>query len=1378
MIDLDRVNWNWTRRWRRITREGTSDETWTLAELHDEPVLLLVGDPGAGKSTELRKEREYTETVFDERRIISLDSKSGVSSDTVFLELWFESRRWKNWLESTGLIFVFIDGFDEFIHRIPGVDELILMKLQDDLEDFPDAKKRLRLRIASRTIGLPSNFPRRLGRITQDKDANVTVSYELCPLSDNDIADATATIGIETMEFTKELNRRGFVSLARRPKLLKWLIAEYYQSRVIQSSYDEVYWTGLCQLLANDSHISTPETTLWMAARVAFVMAFSGRTYLTMGTIINPETNQTLGLNAFLEPSFSTNSSFAPSTLAGLENLQMTELFTGSRDHFTWSELPDMEYLAAKYAIHSGLPTKQLLGLIRNDEDDKEQVVPELANVAAHMAGLHDDIFDAILEHDPSVLIRSDSALKDDHARHRVTKALLDAYELGTLVKSRWYPRDHFALLAFDGIIDLLRPYITDTHLRRVTREIAIDIIRDCKLNELVDVLGSIVRSNDECEVLRRSAAWALYDLGTKNAVEHLACLLIEPPLIDDLQELKGLALRAVWPNMWSLEQVLPHITPPDSQVLGAYRLFLSQEFVGGVQDHELTTVYDWIDTQDSWNDGWYDLEGIIESLLDRAVDIFPNEAAVHFVITNALKLGNYFSFGPSHTNNRDRSLLIAESLENRRLVVDHLITLNPGHEETSSRAFLAVSSLYSLLPKERINEDVAWIANRAIAENLSGEIREAWFRLLRSFQLVFDRDSLNLVYDIYQDPRYSTHLKQVFVVELNSEEAESQRLWWRAERCNSDPDSEPEDSEWFYTDIKGILEDIPLERNSRWFYLDQLLRRTSPGRASSRGSIDTCEGLENWHLVGDTELGTLVQSAREYLQHYEPICECLGTGKFYLSDQAAYRAMTLLLQHSEERLLFLKPQDWQRLGPVVLSMAPKNSESTPALFSHLLQEAINNGFVWRPWLDRMIHAGHDTDFYIRPFLMKLLEVVGDTEINEMVESLISRTTPADLISPIATILGSKRGELVTDRLLLLLRDQELDRNIRIRLYCTALDFFSSHQWGQLVRGLEEDHILFDQVFLDYTYSDRTSSSLAWRIQEAEIADLYCRLAQAFPPSEDINPVGMHVVTDRESVGIWREGLLDHLVSRGTWDAVSELRRLEAKLPTIEWLPIRAAQAENRARQQTWKPHQVDDLLRILPGSGARIVRSEDQLQAVIAESLQRLNGELQSESPAAHDLWTSNPGRRDGEPKDEAFLSDYIKRFLDRDIHTIPVFSNREVNNRIDERNDIYVECNDSESGQKLKVVCEVKGCWNRGVLTNMKTQLADRYMATTNTKHGIYIVGFFDCDEWPYEGKRRHDSANHTLESLRESLDTQAFELAEKGLSVIPVVLDCRKP
>jgi len=128
--------------------------------------------------------------------------------------------------------------------------------------------------------------------------------------------------------------------------------------------------------------------------------------------------------------------------------------------------------------------------------------------------------------------------------------------------------------------------------------------------------------------------------------------------------------------------------------------------------------------------------------------------------------------------------------------------------------------------------------------------------------------------------------------------------------------------------------------------------------------------------------------------------------------------------------------------------------------------------------------------------------------------------------------------------------------------------------------------------------------------------------------------------------------------------------------------------------------------------------------------------------NPAVEELWNHDGAgnqRRNFRPKDEEYISDYVARWLDRELGRQGLIVNREVQPIRARRTDILVQTN-LPAGQmpreveevSLSVTVEVKGCWNSSIPTAMETQLVNEYLRPFGRTHGIYLVAWFVCPRW----------------------------------------------
>ncbi len=146
--------------------------------------------------------------------------------------------------------------------------------------------------------------------------------------------------------------------------------------------------------------------------------------------------------------------------------------------------------------------------------------------------------------------------------------------------------------------------------------------------------------------------------------------------------------------------------------------------------------------------------------------------------------------------------------------------------------------------------------------------------------------------------------------------------------------------------------------------------------------------------------------------------------------------------------------------------------------------------------------------------------------------------------------------------------------------------------------------------------------------------------------------------------------------------------------------------------------------------------------------------------------------------PMWEEDFSDLVMGLLKIDLGGRCIILNREV--QVDRpgaggsRTDIHIQAADqSQDAEPFTVVIESKGCWNRELSTALSDQLVARYVRRPRTA-GIYLVGFFDCDQWR-SPQRPRCSPHHTRHQIEREQEQQA---AQHNAAVRARILDCRPP
>jgi hypothetical protein len=1362
--------------------QAANPQARPLAALKDIGCLMLLGEPGLGKSTALRRERGDMATGVGHGDLLTVAVDLGATRDEeVLRSKIFGSEVFQNWSHGEGTLHLQLDSLDEARLRIEVIADLLLEGLQG-----ADVA-RLRLQIACRSADRHHRLEEDLAKLFGDE---VFAVYELLPLRVADVSAFAQDAGVDADSFVAEVVGRNLASFASRPLTLRFLLGAAKSGGGLPDSITDLYFGG-CKLLLEEpdedrrggsvAGTLSVSQRVAIASRIAGAVMFSGRSGVLIDAATLPSADD-VALDALVGGRETTDTA-ATDTFVANEQAVRETLGTGlfsarGNGRMGFAHQTFAEFLAARY-LAARMSKEQVLDLLTLRESGARRVIPQLREIATWLATLSPELFDELLPADPDVLLRGDLALVSDERRMALVEALLLAAETETLDRWDRRIRGNLQALAHPELANQVAVVLFDPTAAPAARELAAELAGACGLLGLADRMATLALEEDTPLPLRQTAVKALQDGRPPTAIlQRLMPLALDPPTSDNSDELRGTALRALWPQVLSAEQLFDSLKPPQNPtLLGFYRIFLRNELMTDFADTDLPVALRWATTLPREHFPADALSELAQQILVQAWER-RQDPGVFTELVGLIKSFLAGGFNLLDPQEAQRGVTLADC-DGRHALVAALI---PAIADGSLAPRLVVFSTPRLLDRD----DIQWLVDE-LRMAQAGPLEIGWARLLEAM-LGFDV-SVGLVMEARE---FSSVLRDLTAYQfdpvlIDSPEADTERENFRRRQSWEQKRSEdlvdaPDMTARVEEDLKRI-EDGELEA----FWHLNLDLSVEPGQNRyTRDFQSDLTKFPGWEAADETVRERIFNAAEHYLVAGDPVPDqWFGQRKLNHAAAAGYRALRLLTEHLPDRLAALGPEVWSRWAPIIVSWpsdALEDSEMNKRLVAICFALAPTETRDWflRSLDAEIMHSGHA--FPVRRLDSDVLGSLEEQVLQRIANDDLPRAARVDML----TVLLQNDSEPAQKQAEHLLDPSRLQsdsehRALAIEVAPLLAEYAPDAGWPVLWALVQAD-TEFGQAVFEVLASERGRGVVS-RLAEAQLAALFSWLERQYPHAED-PPLKDGFVGPRQQIGHWRDQVLMNLVNAGTQESIVQLDRLQQSFPHLEWLNRLRRQAQELVRRSRWIPPQPADVVSLAADASRRWVTTDAELREVLVASLLRANEALQSATPAAVDLWDTSARR----PKQENELSDWLKRWLDNDLRGRGIVVGREVQIRpgprgkMGESGDLVVEAPAGErveGSDIVSVTIEVKGCWHSDIDTAMKSQLAERYLLPEGQQQGIYLVGWFDADDWDTNDRRCTRCRRRGLQDSHAFFVQQAREVsAEHKVEIDAVVLDCSLP
>ncbi len=1358
--------------------ELANPEARSFEQIASYPCLVLLGEPGIGKTNELRKARSQTEhalAAVTGPALLPVNLNEYGDESRLIREV-FEDPDFQRWHQGEHELILFIDSLDECMLSLETVTNVLASRLRRcDV-------KRLQLRIACRTAVWPSSLEDVFIELWGKEQVGL---YELLPLRRVDVGHAAEVWGLSSKAFLEQVEARRVTPFAIKPLTLEFLLGNYQRAETLPPNAADLYLEG-CRWLCEESNLSrvdsgrtgrlSSDQRLAVASRLAALTLFCGRTAISLATRPDEINEGDLPLREVLGGIEQERGQSVEITEGAVREALDTGLFSSRGPNLLgWAHQSYGEFLAARYLYNHRFALPQILSLLTHPSEP-DLVVPQLAEVAGWIVTLDSAVFNALASRNPHVLLRGNVQTWGPERGAVLTASLLREHDEKKLTDSDRGLRQSYSKLSYSGLAQELAPYVRDHNRNPVVRRVAIQIAAACGVKELQKDLAQLALDPTDSSPTRSEAIAALKEIGDSAIRLRLKPAINTSEQEDPDDQIKGNALRVLWPDLLTVDDLLASLTPPRRKSLfGAYYVFLHYELGSGLRVEDLPAALAWAAQQTGQLDPLSHLWGAIDQILLKAwsnLDATPVLSAfAEFMLARTRPWDPVFR----RNSLKEREDPIAGDVLKRRQLLEAMVAKTTDSQEMRSVQFLPLLR----------REDLTWLLQRLCGEP-SEDRQRIWAKLV---QAIFNPENSGASDAVLSAATQNAILAQEMAgwiepVNLTSPQAARARELYGPMIAHQLPVRRGDDASVAQRRIAKLLDRIDTGELDAWWGIDWHIVHDLDG---TRTQVETAPDLQTfplWHALDQTLRERVREAAHRYVSERQGPREG-EVERFSELACASYRAFRLVLELESGLVESLSSEVWSKWAQIF-------TRSSIALLDHRDQyqhlRLVRLAYQHAPEEMLTVFARTIDDTSQRDeraFIDEEIHACWDTRLAETLVTKLKDSTlsPRCLRSILRWLLDhhTEKAQAWARDLLSQIRDDEDKRYVQVA--ANLLMHPEKGGWEAVWPKITENPKFGQEVVTSVAYDleDREAGGrMVRRLSEDQVADLYIWLVGQYPPAEDPQHDGIHRLGPLEAITSFRDRLVHHLMNAGTVLACVALKRIAETLPELPHLQWLVAEARRQTLVSTWVPPEPQQVIALTERASARIVSSGEQLLEVVLESLRSLEGKLHGHYPRIERLWNEiSPGI--WRPKEEESLSDFVRDHLQDELGST-VISHREIQIRRPLRGgarqgqvtDIALMPRAEQPGDGLSqgiwLTLESKGCWNRNLQTDMKEQLVDRYLRESECRYGLYLVGWFLCDAWDRKG----DTPKWSLQEARDFFDRQAEELSQEGLVVRAFVLD----
>ena len=1166
-------------------------------EIQKTPCLILLGEPGIGKTTTLSSEiKTLKSQIIKSNDKLFYKNLNEYGDENRLIRDIFESSTIQSWLKGQHQLHLFLDSFDECLLEI----HKLAIIFQNKFHEFKDHANRLSLRISCRTADWPETLKNEFDIIWGEENVGV---FELTPLRRKDVKEAAQVFGLDSSGFIKAIEKKEIQSLASNPITLNFLLEEYKRKQQFPNTRSELFRIGCEHLCAenNPDRQTTQQTDtlstakrLALASRIAAVMIFCNRSSIYLQENISDSKETDLTLQMLQEGEETTGDrtfSFAERDLR--EVVKYSALFSSRGPYrFGFVHQSYAEFLAALYLASHQFSIQQIKSLIQLSNDPDQMVIPQLKETTAWLCSIKPKVFQELIKSDPQSMLLSDITSMEPGLCRDLVESLLKQFEQQKIIDTDLGRYSQYQKLKHPDLDSQLKPYIKDKTKHFLVRRVAIDIAEECEVRSLQDLLANVALDNSDMLQIRDQAAHAVSRIADGKTRIRLKPLATEEQQDDEDDELKGSALSALWPDHLSAQEVFDILTPPKQESLfGSYARFL-MDFPDQLKKEDLPSALKWAKKNPGKRTGYpYLLAKLTERILFRAWSHLDNKEILEAYAGAIIpRLENYLSICPTSGSGTDDQFPQSLSDETRKNLIKAIVSKVKNY-----RNHLLVSSM--VRPQILFDNDLEWLIEELKAEKDQAR-KKIWIEIIHDVFRFGNSNHIELILQAITEIKQLADKFQRYFEAVAPDSPQAQEMrdiyeknqkleGWEKELEQKDAIRKKNITRSTYNRIKTCLNQFENGNSDAWWQLclDMTLEDDSEYCRSELNSDLT--SLPGWKVCDGFLRERIVKAGKKYIiKNDANTNHWLGKDIFHRPATAGYKAFIMLKKLEPEFLNKLPTDVWKKWASIIIAY-PESSgiagedetylKIIKQTYQNAPQEVIDTLLI----LINKENEKHDSLFILRKIEDCFDKRLQNALLNKAKDDSLKSGSFLDLLSYLLRA-NSQEAKSYAESLLALPLSKDSESLKRAKASALALLTQAEDAgWDTVWASILSDTEFGKDILLSLPNSFKLSKtkSLPDRIGEKNTADLFIWLNKNFPRKDDPGENGVHNVTPRESLAHYRDSLLRSLEAKGTQKAIWAIKHIQKELPDLEFLNFYKVKARENMRRINWSPLSPEDFL-------------------------------------------------------------------------------------------------------------------------------------------------------------------------------------------------------